>query len=68
MTASDSSPADAWWPKAPRWSCAPKSRPARPLDEVDMDDVFMALTGRRVEEDEEDEEDLVPPVMEGAPR
>jgi ABC-2 type transport system ATP-binding protein len=49
----------------------------RPVEEVDMEAVFMSLTGRRVEEDEEDEEeqvvagdgsdDLVE-IMEGAPR
>jgi ABC-2 type transport system ATP-binding protein len=28
----------------------------RPVDEIDMEDVFMALTGRSVEDDEEEEE------------
>ena len=36
----------------------------RPLDEVDMEAVFMALTGRRVEEDEEDDE-ATPHLTEG---
>jgi len=27
----------------------------RPVDEIDMEDVFMALTGRSVEDDEEEE-------------
>ena len=30
----------------------------RPVETIDMDDVFMELTGRRVEEDEEDEEEV----------
>ena len=28
-------------------------RAGRPLEEVDMEDVFMELTGRRIEEDED---------------
>jgi ABC-2 type transport system ATP-binding protein len=39
----------------------------RPVDEVDMEAVFMELTGRSVEEDE-DEDDHHSPVMESAPR
>jgi len=31
----------------------------RPLDTIDMEDVFMELTGRRVEEDEEEDEEVV---------
>jgi ABC-2 type transport system ATP-binding protein len=31
-------------------------RAGRPLDEVDMETVFMALTGRSVEEDEDEDE------------
>jgi ABC-2 type transport system ATP-binding protein len=31
-------------------------RAGRPLEEVDMEDVFMELTGRRIEEDEEEDE------------
>jgi len=30
----------------------------RPLDQIDMEDVFMELTGRSVEDDEEPEEEL----------
>jgi ABC-2 type transport system ATP-binding protein len=33
-------------------------RAGRPLEEVDMEDVFMELTGRRIEEDEEEDEAL----------
>jgi ABC-2 type transport system ATP-binding protein len=50
----------------------------RPVEEVDMEAVFMALTGRRVEEDEGDEEDVAEeeavamraaaPIIEGASR
>jgi ABC-2 type transport system ATP-binding protein len=44
----------------------------RPLDEVDMEVVFMTLTGHRVEEDEEEQDDdsaegdELSPFMEGA--
>jgi ABC-2 type transport system ATP-binding protein len=41
----------------------------RPVEAVDMEAVFMALTGRRVEEDEDDDQhEDDPRLMEGAPR
>jgi ABC-2 type transport system ATP-binding protein len=38
----------------------------RPLDEVDMEAVFMELTGRRVDDDEEEDAEHPPLSMEGA--
>jgi ABC-2 type transport system ATP-binding protein len=38
----------------------------RPLDEVDMETVFLELTGRSIEEDEEEDETMAPAYGEGA--
>ena len=40
-------------PKARRWSCGRRSRTGGRVESINMEDVFMELTGRELEEDEE---------------